>query len=277
MVCWQKHRLSEYSYTSGFRTFVVMTNRFAENVRILRQHKNMTQAMLAAEFNLNRTTVSAWEDGRAEPRVAVLLELSSFFGVSLDELIYGDAEHPSPQKNGQNVRVLTIPVDANDGSERISIVPVKAAAGYASGYGDLDFIAGLPTFRMPVTELPQDMTLRMFQIEGDSMLPIRSGSYILASYVEDPATISAKLPCIVVTRNDGIVFKRVERVLSSGGYRLHSDNALFASYEIDGDAVSELWRARAYLGFDFDLQSDDRLAINERLRRIEEHLSLRNG
>lgn len=252
-----------------------MTNRFAENVRTLRQNRNMTQAMLAAEFNLNRTTVSAWEDGRAEPRVAVLLELSAFFGVSLDDLIYGDAEHPSPKATGNAVRVLTIPVDPRDGSERISIVPVKAAAGYASGYGDLDFIAGLPTFRMPVNELPQDMTLRMFQIEGDSMLPIRSGSYVLASYIDDRNSLAGKAPCIVVTRNDGIVFKRVERLTNA--YRLHSDNPLFESYTIDEEQVLEIWRARAFLGFDFDLRTDEQASISERLRRIEEHLSLRNG
>lgn len=254
-----------------------MTNRFAENVRILRQKKNMTQAMLAAEFDLNRTTVSAWEDGRAEPRVAVLLELSAFFGVSLDALIYGDAERESLETAAPGVKVLTIPVDARDGSERISIVPIKAAAGYASGYGDLDFIAKLPTFRMPVTELPQDMTLRMFQIEGDSMLPIRSGSYILASYVAEPGALGNRPPCIVVTQNDGIVFKRVERLSSSGAFRLHSDNPLFDSYELPGEQVLEVWRARAYLSFDFDLRGDEEPSIQERLRRIEEHLSMRNG
>ncbi len=272
-----KATASECPYKLSFCIFAHMTNRFAENIRILRLSKKMTQAMLAEAFNLNRTTVSAWEDGRAEPRVAVLLELSAYFGISLDALIYGDAEHQPPKAVGNAVRVLTIPVDARDGTERISIVPVKAAAGYASGYGDLDFIAGLPTFRMPVNELPQDMTLRMFQIEGDSMLPIRSGSYILASYVDDRAALGARVPCIVVTQNDGIVFKRVERIAATGNFRLHSDNPEFASYELEGDHVLELWRARAFLGFDFDLRMDEQPSISERLRRIEEHLSLRNG
>jgi transcriptional regulator with XRE-family HTH domain len=80
-----------------------MQNRLAENIRLLRQQKNLTQAALAEVFDLNRTTVSAWEDGRAEPRVALLLALASYFEITLDVLIFSDltvgwAPPSSPQK-----------------------------------------------------------------------------------------------------------------------------------------------------------------------------------
>lgn len=231
-----------------------MKNRLADNLRYLRSIKGLTQATLAEAFDVNRTTVGAWEDGRAEPRVAMLLQLAAYFSVSLDELIYADLPAGGSSAAHQHgIRVLPIAVDANDANERISVVPVKAAAGYLSGFGDVDFIASLPTFRMPVNELPQDLTLRMFQIEGDSMLPIRSGSYILASYVEDLASAGNRHPYIAVTRNDGIVFKRVENDLeASGKYRLISDNPEYKPYTLRGEDVLELWRARAFVSFNFD-------------------------
>lgn len=261
-----------------------MKNRLADNLKLLRAKKGLTQAALAERFELNRSTVSAWEDGRAEPRVAMLLELANYFEVSLDELIYADLP-----AGGQTialkdqVRVLPIAVDADDANERISVVPVKAAAGYLSGFGDLDFIASLPTFRMPVNELPQDLTLRMFQIEGDSMLPIRSGSYILASYVEDLSSAGNRHPYVAVTRNDGIVFKRIENQLEKAGlYRMISDNPEFKPYSVKGEDVLELWRARAYVSFNFDPAYPSSLLspewadeVSRSLARIEESVKKR--
>ena len=45
------------------------------------------------------------------------------------------------------------------------------------------------------------------------MLPIPSGSYILCQYVDDWMSVGGLRPHIVVTRNDGVVFKRIENDL----------------------------------------------------------------
>ena len=55
--------------------------------------------------------------------------------------------------------------------ERITAVSTKAAAGYAEGFGDPEWVSALPTFDLPLPGVPRDRTLRFFQIEGDSMLP----------------------------------------------------------------------------------------------------------
>lgn len=257
-----------------------VNTRLSENIRLLRQEKKLTQKALAQQFGLTRTTVSAWEEGRAEPRVAVLVKLCGYFGVTLDQLIYG--QPPGVARGGtSSVRVLPIAIDRKDGNELVSVVPVKAAAGYLDGYGDLDFIASLPTFRLPVAEIPQDMTLRMFQIEGDSMLPIQSGSYVLASYVEEYAAVGNMHPCIAVTRNDGIVFKRVANNPNvSGLFTLCSDNPEFQPFNVAVDEILELWRARAYIVFNFDIPAvsrkiDYELAteITASLQRIERRLT----
>ena len=60
-----------------------------------------------------------------------------------------------------------------------------------------------------------NLTHRLFQIEGESMLPIPSGSYILSTYEEDWHRAGGMRPYIVVTRNDGVVFKRIENRLDS--------------------------------------------------------------
>jgi transcriptional regulator with XRE-family HTH domain len=223
----------------------------SKNIKRLRQAKKLTQSALADVFDVQRTTVSAWEEGRADPRAALLPKIADFFGVSLDELFFGKSTQRT--SGVSSVNVLPIAVDRISGKELITVVPVKAAAGYLNGFGDLDFISSLPTFSMPIGELPQDMSLRMFQIEGDSMLPIRSGSYILASFVENHRSVNGRQPHIVVTRNDGIVFKRVDNQLNETGcFRLLSDNTDFPPFDIPATDALELWRARAHVSFNFD-------------------------
>jgi hypothetical protein len=121
------------------------------------------------------------------------------------------------------------------------------------------------------------MSLRLFQIEGDSMLPLPSGSYVLASFVEDLHTAGNCYPYIAVTQNDGIVFKRIENHLeTTGTFRMISDNPEFQTYDLPAEHVIELWRARAFLAFDLPqtkYNSNENQAwmsdITQRLARIE--------
>lgn len=62
-----------------------------EKLRQLRVGKNLTQEQLAEKLYVSRTAVSKWESGRGYPSIDSLKQLSEFYGVSLDELLSGDA------------------------------------------------------------------------------------------------------------------------------------------------------------------------------------------
>ena len=59
----------------------------SDNIKHLRKEKNVTQDVLAKELNVSLKTVSHWETGYTEPSVAQLIQLASFFDVSVDELV----------------------------------------------------------------------------------------------------------------------------------------------------------------------------------------------
>ena len=59
----------------------------SNNIKNLRKEKNVTQEVLAKELNVSLKTVSHWETGYTEPSVAQLIQLASFFDVSVDELV----------------------------------------------------------------------------------------------------------------------------------------------------------------------------------------------
>ena len=57
------------------------------NIKQLRQQKNMTQEQLAEAMEVTCAAVSKWERGETYPDITLLPSLAYYFGVSLDELI----------------------------------------------------------------------------------------------------------------------------------------------------------------------------------------------
>ncbi len=50
-----------------------------------------------------------------------------------------------------------------------------------------------------------------FEIIGDSMLPTPSGSVIVGEKVDNLEDVKNNAACVVVSRNEGIVYKRVQK------------------------------------------------------------------
>ncbi|MDQ2769807.1 MAG: LexA family transcriptional regulator [Bacteroidota bacterium] len=247
------------------------------NLKFCRRELALTQAQMAEKLGIKRSLVGAYEEGRAEPRIATLVNMARLFGITLDQLVSTDfskkkntkiigslpqpdpnasaeaddqPEPPTPAAGGK-LRVLAFTVD-RDQNENIELVPQKAAAGYLNGYADREYLEVLPKFRLPM--LSASGTYRAFEIAGDSMLPIASGTVIVGRYVEDWTTIKDGTPCIVVSSREGIVFKRVYNKLRSGGlFVLHSDNPNFSPYDVKGDDVLEIWEAKSYISSTFPI------------------------
>ena len=63
---------------------------FHETLQELRRQKELTQEELAAALFVSRTAVSKWEQGRGYPNIDSLKAISTFFGVSIDDLLSGE-------------------------------------------------------------------------------------------------------------------------------------------------------------------------------------------
>ncbi|RYE50182.1 MAG: S24 family peptidase, partial [Sphingobacteriales bacterium] len=133
-------------------------------------------------------------------------------------------------------------------SERnvIHFVPVKAAAGYLAGYADSEFIDELNTFTLPMLA---GGNYRAFEIIGDSMLPTPSGSIIVGEKVNNLEEVKNNMPCIVVSRNEGIVYKRVvKNNRTKNKVSLVSDNPTYQPYQVNAEDIAEIWQAQLVIG-----------------------------
>ena len=64
-----------------------MQTYIAENIKNLRNRKNVTQEELAAYLNISFQSVSKWERGENMPDIQTLAALSNYFDVTTDELL----------------------------------------------------------------------------------------------------------------------------------------------------------------------------------------------
>lgn len=219
----------------------------SSNIKYLRKKKGLTQQQFADEMDIKRSLVGAYEENRAEPKYDLLKKIAIFFETSVDDFInetIDDRWAPKPKGNPANLRVLSISVDKDD-NENIELVPMKASAGYLNGYADPEYVAKLPKFNLPMFT---HGTHRAFEIKGDSMLPLPSGSIIIAEYVENWSDVKTAETYVVVSKSDGVVYKRIgNKFKDQKKLKLVSDNPVYEPYEVNGEDILELWKAKAYI------------------------------
>ena len=59
----------------------------ADRIKALREQSNITQAMLARQLGITRSSVNAWEMGISVPSTQYVVELAAIFKVSTDYLL----------------------------------------------------------------------------------------------------------------------------------------------------------------------------------------------
>ena len=60
-----------------------------KGLRLVRKAHNLNQQKVALDLNISRESLSHYENGMREPSLALLVEMSRYFNVSIDYLITG--------------------------------------------------------------------------------------------------------------------------------------------------------------------------------------------
>ncbi|MCK5135503.1 MAG: helix-turn-helix domain-containing protein [Bacteroidales bacterium] len=225
---------------------------FDSNIKLLRRRKNRTQDEVAEQLRMKRSTLSGYENRVAQPGLEVLLVFSDYYHIAVDTLLKVDLSKLSETQlrqlehgedvflRGGNLRVLASTVNAAN-EENIELVPVKAQAGYTSGFADPEYISALKVFQLPF--LSGEKKYRTFQLQGDSMLPIPEKAWVTGEYVLNWKELKTGEACVVLTMDEGIVFKIVEnRMEQDGMLTLYSLNPLYEPYEINVNEIREIWK-----------------------------------
>jgi transcriptional regulator with XRE-family HTH domain len=254
----------------------------AQNLKNIRKRCGLSQEEMAQKLKLNRSTYSGYENEVAQPNLETLLLLAQQEKLPLEAILTTDLSKLSQAEydtlcgvwkqgaSGQNLRVLTTVVN-EDNEDTIELIPEKVRAGYTSGYADPSYLQELPTLRLPF--LSKDRKYRAFPIAGDSMPPVVHGSYVVGEFVQDWLGLPSSVPCVIVTKDDGIVFKYLHNHLKEKQvFTLVSTNPFYAPYDVPVAEVLEIWRFVSYISKELPDIQLDHASIGAGLRSIQEDL-----
>ncbi|MGG8496206.1 S24 family peptidase [Tenacibaculum sp. TC6] len=249
----------------------------SEKIATIRDAFNLNNFSFSKRIGVTGTTVDSIVNGRPQsdgsrkktkPGYDVLTAIINEFDINPDYL-FGKSEvmlksdaTESPTYSGvpQVVAVNT------SGNENVVYVPVQARAGYLNGYGDANYIEQLPSFHMPHLS---NGTYRCFEVQGNSMVrTFFDGDLVFGKYVENLNDIKDGRVYVIISKNDGVVLKRViNRIKERGKLILKSDNknGNYPTYTINAEEIMEVW----YVTMFASKQMPEPIDVYDRLHDLE--------
>ena len=250
-------------------------------IREIIKHFGLNNFAFSRRIGVTSTTIDSIVNGRPQsdgtrkrtkPGYDVLMSIINEFDINPNYL-FGKSQHMlKPEQEFDNGTYSGMPqiISTNtDGDENIIFVSQKAQAGYLHGYGDMDFVENLPAFRLPIL---QDGTFRCFEVKGNSMYrTLCDGDLVFGSFVEELQDIKSGRIYIIVTKNDGIVIKRViNRILERDILILKSDNKDYPTYTVHAEDIMEVWYVNLYAS----KQMTEAVDVYDRLDQLETEVTL---
>ncbi len=154
----------------------------------LRKEKRLTQEQLAEVLNVSSRTVSRWETGSNMPDISMLVEIAVFYDVSIPEIVQGERESETMDKETRETAVAMAKYSQNE----VKIGIQKVVSILMSAFGIFVIVSALSIF-------PKDSSWgSIYSILGSIFLVIGLYFIIKPLVVKRASRILIVLGCIAL-------------------------------------------------------------------------------
>lgn len=222
----------------------IISERFILAVnQLIKENKVKSIRQFCQSINYLPQSISQVIHGQRDVTIDVLRNAIEKYNINPLFLFMGEGSVFIEAEELYNFKTITIVTD-RDQNERIVHVPMPAQAGYADGFNNLEMIRDLPSYTLPDITY-QTGTYRSFDVKGDSMHPtIEEQEILICSYLEPTLWESAIRDhhvYVIVTHNDVVVKRVINKLRRHKHLELHSDNEAFNMYRVNGNEIREIW------------------------------------
>lgn len=249
----------------------------SRNIRHLRRKYQFTQEEMARKLGIKRSLLGAYEEDRANPRLDVLVKAAEIFNMSVDQLV-SDSLVDAPSENVAPKSTLNT-VKPSEGKSRanlsqsstyrrqkisesfhkdkasaiqsvqaLRLVPSEEFNHYFYNAVEEAYLEKLPLLRIPGLP-PSNRPYRAFEVDDESMSPVENGAVVVARQEENVQQIKDGKLYVLVTRTEGVIFRRVyNHIQKSGELLLEALNPAFTQQQLSvmGREV-EAWEVLLYI------------------------------
>lgn len=275
---------------------------FMLKIKEIRELRGLTQDDMVVKTGISKRSYVDYENGKADIQLSKLQNIATILDVRLSDLLNeSKSKENVPKKKGdnfgddfgdiQNVKKMSpnkllhfsepkemyqsripavVTIDSNN-EDNIALVPIPLSAGYLEGYNDKDFIAKLPSYRMPGLN---NGVFRMFEVEGNSMYPtLPNKSFVVGQFVENWIRDIRDNQIYAVISNEvegGLVKRCVNKIKKYNNLICKSDNRRsYPSQNISPESIKEIWEIKLHLNFHLPDPAD----IYDRMSDLEGEVS----
>jgi len=204
----------------------------------LRKEKGLTQEELAKKINIDRSAISKWERGVYLPNAEIIKFLSEFYGVTINELFYGEKLN---KKNASAINNLPVILFNDNISKKrmyeVSIIIVIFIAAFAL---------------LLVYFLSNYNSIRVYRVSGSSENYMIKNALLVVS----KHRTYLKLGNIVSTDNDETNYDSYEI------YTMNGEEKIIIDKRNDEDLVANIERFSNYLNYNNQKTYLDNLYID---------------
>lgn len=195
----------------------------ALKIKELRKSEKLTQKEFSAKIKVDDSQFSKIEQGKLQPTLTQLMEISSIFNISLDELCFDDKMTDDDILNEPSEKY-----HVKSKKEGIPLIPIEAMAGF--GRGDIQILEydcdyfSIPTFK------GADF---LIQVKGSSMYPTYSSGDIVAckKLVRDDVFFQWNKVYVIDTEQ-GALIKRISEGKDQDHVMIVSDNEKYQPFNL---------------------------------------------
>ncbi|MFP4097119.1 MAG: XRE family transcriptional regulator [Cyclobacteriaceae bacterium] len=204
----------------------------SQNIRHLRRKYQFTQEEMAQKLGIKRSLLGAYEEDRANPRLDVLVRAAEIFNISVDQLVSepfnelnatvkvspppASPVRTRPATESRKTEAIPAPLQS---VQSMHLVPAAEFKQYFFNAVDADYLKKLPEIHLPLLTSPQT-TYRAFEVADNSMQPVAKGSVVASRQLESVQQIEDGKLYILVTRTEGVLFRRVFNQIENSGHLL---------------------------------------------------------
>lgn len=258
---WFFNNTKFFSFAKIFFKIYKHMSHIGKNIKKIRSVKKFSQQAFADLFDLSRANIGSYEEGRAEPKISVIMKIANEFGIEVGDLLNKElkvneiSNFKSSELEGNSEPPE---MDPDGHGELIPYVSLQNIQTYLTNLDSQDYLKYMPRFQIPQFQYSK---ARAFEIKGNDLLHHNEGLFsgdILICIHKNANEISSltegKLYAFVFS--DTVLIRRL--YFGHGVFELYADNAFYEEQIVDPANIIELWEAHTLISSNGGVLTDYR-------------------